>query len=527
MSELPERTICNPLNLSYRHQAVVPGKRAMHREAADPSVILFQGRYYLFASMSAGFWHSSDLVTWDYRATPRLPVADYAPDVREIAGDLVVCASRRRRPCSFYRTPDPLTQAFEEVEGSFAFWDPNLFQDDDGRVYLYWGCSNRTPLYGVELDRSTMAPRGERRELFGGNAAEHGWERTGESYDERRSGVLARVLGPDPFVEGAWMTKHDGTYYLQYAAPGTELNTYADGYYTSDAPLGPFTYSPHSPFSSKPGGFLTGAGHGSTFPDRHGNWWHVATMRVSVNHRFERRVGLFPAGFDDDGVLFCNQSFADYPMVVPDGRFDAWTESFPGWMLLSYRGRAQASSSRSGHGAELAVDEDVRTWWVPAADDGAPTLMVDLGDVCAVRAVQVNLADHEIELPRGSLRRSTFTALGLRSIDVSEQVSEYVVDASPDGASWTTLHDTRGSGTDLPHDFVVLDEPGRFRFVRVIGGTMPHGWSFAISGLRVFGRGNGEPPAPAQATASRVGPAMHASRGPSRPPPRATTCATG
>ena len=34
--------------------------------------------------------------------------------------------------------------------------------------------------------------------------------------------------------------------------------------------------------------------------------------------RNQLRIGLFPAGFDDDGVLFCNQNFADYPMVVPD-----------------------------------------------------------------------------------------------------------------------------------------------------------------------------------------------------------------
>lgn len=51
-------------------------------------------------------------------------------------------------------------------------------------------------------------------------------------------------------------------------------------------------------------------------------------MRISVNHVFERRIGLFPAGFDADGVLFCNQNFADYPMVVPDGPFDPWRDAF-------------------------------------------------------------------------------------------------------------------------------------------------------------------------------------------------------
>ena len=104
------------------------------------------------------------------------------------------------------------------------------------------------------------------------------------------------------------MTKHNGTYYLQYACPGTQYNTYADGVYTSKSPLGPFTLQVSNPFSAKPGGFMTGAGHGSTIADKYGNYWHASTMRISVNHDFERRVGLFPAGFDKDGVLYCNQN---------------------------------------------------------------------------------------------------------------------------------------------------------------------------------------------------------------------------
>ena len=87
------------------------------------------------------------------------------------------------------------------------------------------------------------------------------------------------AFGAPQDIEGAYVNKVDGRYYLQYAGPGTQFNTYADGCYVGDGPLGPFEYDPHSPFSSKPGGFITGAGHGSTFQDRHGNWWHVATMR--------------------------------------------------------------------------------------------------------------------------------------------------------------------------------------------------------------------------------------------------------
>jgi xylan 1,4-beta-xylosidase len=320
--------VCNPVNLAYRYQDLRPmsGGRTVHREAADPSVIRYRGRFYLFASMAAGFWHSADLRSWEYRASTKLAPLDYAPDVREVNGVLYVSASRQT-DSPFYRSEDPLADDFTLVNPGFPFWDPHLFQDDDGAVYFYWGCSHKEPVTGVRVDPDTMDRIGEPVPLFGGAPDRHGWEQIGENHVKTEPTTelakrIAEYLGGAPFIEGAWMTRHQGTYYLQYAAPGTEWNTYADGYYTSSSPLGPFEYATNSPFSSKPGGFITGAGHGSTFQDEHGNWWHASTMRVSVHHEFERRVGIFPAGFDADGVLFCNQNFRRLPdaRAGPPGR---------------------------------------------------------------------------------------------------------------------------------------------------------------------------------------------------------------
>ncbi len=56
---------------------------------------------------------------------------------------------------------------------------------------------------------------------------------------EEQIGFAKIMFSQRPFIEGAWMTKHDGTYYLQYAGPGTEYNVYGDGVYESDSPLGP------------------------------------------------------------------------------------------------------------------------------------------------------------------------------------------------------------------------------------------------------------------------------------------------
>lgn len=504
-------TISNPLDLPYRLQNLAVGpKRSVSREAADPSIVRFQDRFYLFASMSGGFWHSDDLVTWSFVETPTLPNYDYAPDVREIDGSLVVCASRPKSACSFYRSADPLSGVWEEIPGTFAFWDPSLFQDDDGRVYLYWGCSAKTPIWGIELDRATFAPIGERVVLIENDVTHRGWERLGENHrlPERPTlgqRLFARFVGSTPFIEGAWMTKHDGRYYLQYSAPGTQYNTYADGYYTATSPLGPFTYSAHSPFSSKPGGFITAAGHGSTFTDRHGNWWHTSTMRISKNHMFERRLGLFPAGFDEDGVLFCNQEFADYPMTIPDGPADPWSLSAR-MMLLSYRRPVTSSSAAPDHPASLVVDEDIRTHWLPNDDSSGQWVTVDLGPEATVHAVQVNLAEHRLRAPKRARSQTKMTAVWRRHIDLVEHPAEFLLEGSHDGAAWTTLRDTRNANSNRTHEFIVLDEPTSYQYVRLTGFRQAYGSRIAVSGLRVFGHGNGQPPAATSASASQTGP---------------------
>jgi len=54
--------VANPMNLNYRFQFDEPSRR----EAADPVIEYFKGKYYLFASKSGGYWSSEDLCEWTY-----------------------------------------------------------------------------------------------------------------------------------------------------------------------------------------------------------------------------------------------------------------------------------------------------------------------------------------------------------------------------------------------------------------------------------------------------------------------------
>lgn len=524
-------TYCNPLDLSYRYSHMNEGRRLAHREGADPTLIFFKGTYYAFVSMSAGFWYSMDLLNWEFHAASDLLIYDYAPDVRQVGDYLYFCASRRSVNCPILRTRDPLTGKFEQVSAPFPFWDPDLFQDDDGRVYLYWGCTNTEPIWGIEMDPETMEPIGEKVPLIYGRESELGYERPGDNgVSNKENSVvyqhLKAMFNPEtqriefpagmenlggysaeamtamflsvgkPYIEGAFMTKHDGKYYLQYACPGTQYNTYADGVYVGDSPLGPFTLQKSNPYSSKPGGFITGAGHGSTIRDAYGNYWHASTMRISRNHDFERRIGLFPAGFDEDGVLFCNQNFADYPHEVPKGKFDAAAQQ-PKWMLLSYNKKTTASS---GAHPELTVNEDIRSWWSADTAEPGEWLCVDLGKAEDVRAIQVNFADEALspEFPPeeyGSDR-------GDRRIELEPQLSHYTIEASRDGEQWTVLEEVARECSNGYYEYI---DGIIARFIRVVGGKLPYGQVMRISGLRVFGNGSGEKCEAAQAKAERVG----------------------
>lgn len=463
LNPVKSQTYCNPMNLSYRFCLDQPSRR----EAADPTMVLYKDNYYLFASKSGGYWHSSDLVAWELVTTPTLPLENYAPTAVVIGDWLYFLASQSS---IIYRSNDPAHGKWEVYNSSFpiVITDPDLFADTDGKVYFYYGCSNTKPLEGIELDvNNKLNPIGKPVMILSGNPAIHGWERPGDYNDKTVS----------PWIEGAWMNKYKGKYYFQYAGPGTEFKSYGDGVYVSDNPLGPFTYAANNPFSYNPEGFASGAGHGSTFADKYGNWWHIATMTISVKHDFERRLGLFPVGFDKDGTMFSYNEFGDYPLIMPNHKYKDVSELNPGWALLSYNKKAEASSVQDKNPIGYAFDEDIRTYWSAKTGKKNEWLSVDLGAPYTINALQVNFAENETQL---------LGRVGVLS-------HQYLVEYSTDKQNWKVLSDNTANAEDLTHQYEEMNTPVVARYVKVTNNRVPDG-TFAISGLRVFGKGTGPKP---------------------------------
>lgn len=470
-------TYCNPMNLSYCFRANLPDlvKNGSFRSTADPMIVTYKGEYFLFATNQAGFYYSKDLSNWEFvfAGFQRYPEDDdLCAPAAFVSGDTLFYTGSTYAGLPIWYSTDPKSGRFKRYVEQTALpsWDPAFLLDDDGRLYLYYGSSNEYALKGVELDRRDFHPISKIHEIMLLHPDLHGWERFGMNNDD--STTLA------PFTEGAFVNKHKGKYYFQYGAPGTEFKVYADGVYVSDHPLGPFTYQPHNPMSYKPGGFVQGAGHGGSFEDNFGNWWHVATCMLSLKYKFERRIGLYPAAFDADGVMYSNTAFGDYPLRTPRGKIENIADLFTGWMLLSYQKPVVASSSDSIYRPEQAVDESMRTYWAAASGKPGEWLQIDLGGPKEVRAIQLNAYEHK------AVQHN-------KAMDLYHQ---YRIYHSTDGASWELVADKSDNDKDVPHDYIELREPLYTRYLKVVNEHVPSG-HFALSGFRIFGKGDGEAPA--------------------------------
>lgn len=466
-------TYCNPLNLDYTYMVVNSHLNKSYRSGADPAAVSFRGEYYMFVTRSMGYWHSKDLATWRFiRPEKWYFQGSNAPAAHNYKDSVLYVTGDPSGIMSLLYTDNPQKGDWKAIPA--ILWnlqDPDFFMDDDGRAFMFWGSSNVHPIRAYELDtKQRFIAKSKPVELFKLHEDKHGWERFGENHNH------PKLRG---YMEGAWLTKYRDKYYMQYAAPGTEWDTYADGVYTADDPLGPYEYAPNNPVSYKPGGFIKGAGHGSTLKDVAGRYWHFATMAVSVNYKFERRLAMFPTYFDSDGLMYCNTAYGDYPHYAPSE--PNRPGEFTGWMLLSYKKPVSASSQLEDFAPSRTNDENVKSFWAAEKNDAEPWLQIDLEAISAIKAIQINYHDYQSDI------------YGKRD----NIYHQYVVEASVDGKKWTVLIDKSQNKADVPNDYVELSDGKEARFIRFRNIHCPTPY-LAISGLRVFGLGKGEKPSPVE-----------------------------
>ena len=482
---------CNPLPIEASSKDGTP----QGVNLGDVTVVHEGDDYYLFGT-GGGAWVSKDFLNWKYQPVEvhggRFPVAPHV-----VKYNSAFYMSGNDAP--FYKAanilgPYELLGEWKNekgepwtISGNGRTWqgafDVDIFVDDDNKPYLYFPARSTTGIYVAPLDpkdltRIAAAPK----HLFGFNSA-HVWERWGENNE------YVNVA----WIEGPWVIKRNGTYYLEYSASGTQWMSYASGIYTAKSPLGPFTYSPRNPLLRKTTGIVTGPGHGSIVKGPDGNWWAFYTIVMS-NPPGGRRIGMDPVGFDAQGNMYV-RSVSETPQwapgVVANPVRDGDSGSIPLTVnkMRAMNQHGSFSSQRPGHDAAYAVDGTNGGWWEPAEDDAQPTLTVDLGSITEFEDPQYfNVDSSRIEFSTGG--RGGFGPRNAAPPQVTGSPAfRYKIEVSKDGKTYETILDKTNNNVTKYTEFDEL-RPTACRYVRLTITDWPHiaGTPFGILEFTVFGK---------------------------------------
>jgi hypothetical protein len=399
---------------------------------------------------------------------PNLPLEKLEPTAVVIDDWIYFFTSMNHK---IYRSKDPISGKWEEYSSSVLLAivsDFAVFADTDGKVYCYYGCSNHDGVMVREMDpKNQLNPIGIPMVCQKINP----FKKTKPKLNAASSKTSAFT------VKGSWMTKYNGKYYYQCAEPNKFLKNYGDVVYVSDNPRGPFTLAENNPFSYRPDGFVCGAGNGSTFADKYGNIWHIATLTAPNNHDAPSSLGLFPAGFDQDGIMFTKTDFGDYPIIMPNSKYINVNKLDPGWSLISDHITAQASSSMAANPVSFATDEDIGTFWSAQTSQKGEWLSVNLGSVCTINAFQLNFADSKTK----------------SKVNDSILAYQYLVEYSVDNKIWKKLSDKTSNTEYQTCHYEALVIPIQAQYLKITNFNVPLGM-FAISGFRIFGSGTDRKP---------------------------------
>ena len=503
---------CNPLPM------VSGGASA----SGDVTVIRDNGKYYMYCS-GGGAWISDDLLHWTLQRVANVPVA---PHVFKLNGAFYMCGNDG----PLYKADNPLGpfnnignwKNTPGVEGGWnGAFDMDIFVDDDNKPFLYYPGRGASGIYVVPLDPEDLTRfAGPPKHLFAFNS-DHVWERYGDMNE------YPEVA----WIEGPWLQKYNGTYYLEYSASGTQWKTYAEGYNTAKSPLGPFTYAPNNPLLRRTEGIVTGPAHGSIVEGPDHRLWQFYTI-VLNNPPGGRRIGMDPVAFDKDGNMSVRVTDTPQwaPGVVADPAKDGDSGSIPVSInkIRAMNSTSRFSSQQPGHDAAYATDNSSGTWWEPDPTDKQPTLTLDLGPATRFDVVQLFTIDSVRLLfsggggmgGRGGGRRgapgaaaaapASATAPASNAAPVAASAAapptvssyQFKIEVSPDGNNYTTVLD---QSTNAVVRNTIFEEipPTKCRSLRLTMVNWPRTSALGIIEFTVFGKPAGSLPAAVAIPAAR------------------------
>ncbi len=442
-----------------------------YRSISDPTVFYHGGKWYLYPSYGMA-WVTSDFEHWEHvRTEPYCP--KYSP---------AVTAWKDRFLLTAWNSPlyvgDTPTGPFEKLgefqlpDGSrFRPCDPCIFTDDDGRIYLYAftpvqndslsGFDSVTVGYELDPNEPWRILRGP-VEVLRMDPARYPWERYGRHGQNTEFG----------WVEGPHVLKHNGRYYLIYAAPDTCAANYCMAVAYSDlSPLEGFVRQVRNPLTQRTEGIVSGAGHGSVEHGPNGTLWAFYTIAAPYLHKYERRIGMDLVAVDENGELYCPHGVTDTPQYIPGYASDPAENNSPGLVNLTASMRPVASGEAPGRDALYAVDESNLTFWQPEPCDPAPSLLCELKYPYFLGAVRIFWRDVGLDYAKGAFPAPY----------------RYLLEGRTLSGEWIPLCDRRTSEEEYNIDYRSF-QPALCNAVRLSVTGWGEGLTPGIIDLAVFGR---------------------------------------
>jgi beta-xylosidase len=156
--------------------------------------------------------------------------------------------------------------------------DQMVFKDDDGQIYMYYGGWKHANVVKLAPDLLSLLPFPD--------------------------GVTFKEITPDPaYVEGSFMAKRKGVYYLMWSEGGWTGPDYRVAYAMGPSPTGPFKRI--GTILAQDGKIANGAGHHSVVNITGTDEWYIAYHRRPLNDKdgHHREMAIDRLYFNDDGTI--------------------------------------------------------------------------------------------------------------------------------------------------------------------------------------------------------------------------------
>lgn len=338
---------------------------------ADPSVLHSDGQWFIYATVDPwgadhlAVWSSTDFVNWTWH-TLNWPTKAAASS--PTSGDSMVWAP------SVIHGPDgrywmyvsvgsevwvgvadaplgPWRNALGDkplIPGNFRpgyhMIDAEVFVDDDGSAYLYWGSGLHWVngrCFVVRLKPDMVSFDGEPRDVT-----------------------------PAHYFEAPFMAKRNGRYFLMYSAGNTMLDTYQVRYAVGSSPFGPFVEGRNSPIlSTEAAREVISPGHHAIVHDGDKDYivYHRQSLPFTAGQgETLRQVSSDEIRFDGDHIDRVTPSHEG----ARPGNAVRQRHSFPFVVSAS-------ASAGPAHGATAVTDNNYATAWRSAGEH--PWIQADLG----------------------------------------------------------------------------------------------------------------------------------------------------